>query len=91
MRRLHPQECARQCTGTNVVQEVCERMTKELTASAPSAMMIKVVAPPDNIILTVGAKTLPLRGSVVPSNVSVARRSLAKLQEAKPKKTAGPW
>ena len=30
-------------------------MTKELTASAPSGM-IKVVAPPDNIILTVGAK-----------------------------------
>ena len=37
-------------------QEVVERMTKELTASAPSGMKIKVVAPPDNIILTVGAK-----------------------------------
>ena len=40
-------------------------MTKELAASAPSAMRTKVVAPPDNIILTVGANTLPPRGSVV--------------------------
>ena len=37
-------------------QEVVERMTKELTASAPSAMKIKVVTPPDNLFLTVGAK-----------------------------------
>ena len=34
---------------------VVERTTKELTASAPSGMKSKVVAPPDNI-LTVGAK-----------------------------------
>ena len=57
-----------------MVPEVFERMTKELTASAPSAMKIKVVAPPDDIILTVGAKTLPLRGSVIPSYVSVGRK-----------------
>ena len=40
-------------------------MTKELTASASWAMKIKVFAPTDNIVLTVGAKALPLRGSVV--------------------------
>ena len=33
-----------------------ERMTKALTASAPSAMKVKVVAPPDENIITVGAK-----------------------------------
>ena len=59
-------------------------MTKELKASAPSGMEIKVVAPPDNIISTVGTKTLPWCGSVVPSNVSVAWRV-----GGKPKKTAG--
>ena len=37
-------------------------MTKELAASAPSAMKFKVVVPPD-----LDAITLPLRGSVVPA------------------------
>ena len=37
-------------------QEVYERVTKELTASAPSAMKIRAVAPPDGEIITVGAK-----------------------------------
>ena len=40
-------------------REGLERTTKELAASAPSAVKIKVVAPPD-----LGAMTLPLRGSV---------------------------
>ena len=40
-------------------REGLERTTKELPASAPSAVKIKVVAPPD-----LGAMTLPLRGSV---------------------------
>ena len=29
-------------SGTNMFPEVCERMTRELTASAPSAVKIKV-------------------------------------------------
>ena len=48
--------------GTNMFREGLERTTKELAASAPSAMKIKVAAPPD-----LGAMTLPLRGSVVPA------------------------
>ena len=40
--------------GTNMFPEVCERMTKELTASVPSTMKIIVVAPPDENIFTVG-------------------------------------
>ena len=39
-------EC-RVVSGTSTFQEAFERMTKELTASASSAMKIKVVAPPD--------------------------------------------
>ena len=58
--------------GMNGVQEVFERMTKELAASAPSAMKIKVVAPTNKIILTVGAKTLPLCGSFLPAEVQRA-------------------
>ena len=42
--------------------EVGECMVKKLTA--PSAAKIKAVAPPDGEIITVGPKTLPLRGSV---------------------------
>ena len=42
-------------------------MMKELTVSAPSGVKMNVVAPPANIIRTVGAETLPLRGSVVPA------------------------
>ena len=53
-------------SGTNVILEVFGRTTKELTASAPSAMKTKVVVPPDDISITVGAKTLPLRGTVAP-------------------------
>ena len=37
-------------------QEFFERMTKELTASAPSAMQIKVVAPPDGNSIAVDAE-----------------------------------
>ena len=33
-----------------------ERMTKDMTASAPSTLKIIVVAPPDGNIITVGAK-----------------------------------
>ena len=40
--------------GTNMFAEVCERMTKELTASVPSTMKIIVVAPPDGNIFVVG-------------------------------------
>ena len=43
--------------GTNMFSEVCKRITKELTASAPSAMKIEVVTPPGNIVLAVGAKS----------------------------------
>ena len=43
-------------------REGLERTPKELAASAPSAMKINVVAPPD-----LDAVTLPLRGSVVPA------------------------
>ena len=63
------------CTSARIVRQWCvcqvartfseeglERTTKELAASAPSAMKIKVVAPPD-----FGATTLPLCGSVVPA------------------------
>ena len=39
-------------------QEVYERMTKDMTASAPSALKIMVVAPPDGNIITFGAKRL---------------------------------
>ena len=39
--------------GTNMFPEVCERMTKELTASVPYAMKIIVVARPDGNIFTV--------------------------------------
>ena len=42
-------------SGTNMFPEAFERMTKELTASPLSAMKIKVVAPPDDII-TAGTK-----------------------------------
>ena len=62
-------------------QEAFERVTKELTASAASAMKINVVSPPDDIVLTGDAKTLPLCGSVSTftvspdaCDVSVARR-----------------
>ena len=76
MRRLHPQEFVRQCSVVKRheygPEEVFWRMTKELTASAPSAMKIKVVAPTDNVILTVGVKRLPLLGSVVPTKVQRA-------------------
>ena len=64
----HPQEFVRRCRVVKrhkICSQRCERTTKELTASAPSAVKIKVVPPPDGIILTIGAKTLPLRGSVV--------------------------
>ena len=42
--------------------------------SAPPAMKTKVGALPDDIILTVGAKTLPLRGSVAPAEDQRASR-----------------
>ena len=45
-------------------------MTKELTASVASAMKIKVGIPPDDIVLTVDAKTLPLCRSVITFTVS---------------------
>ena len=37
--------------GTTMFAGIGERMTKELTALAPSSMKIKVVAPPENIAL----------------------------------------
>ena len=48
-------------SGTHMFQEVYERMTKDMTASAPSALKIMVVAPPDGNIVTFGAKLLALR------------------------------
>ena len=42
--------------GTNMFQGVFERMAKVTTVTAPSTMKIKVVAPPDGTIFTVGAK-----------------------------------
>ena len=45
-------------SGTHMFQEVYERMTKDMTASAPSALKIMVVAPPDGNIITFGAKRL---------------------------------
>ena len=54
---------ARNCTpnevlssGTNMFQGAFERMTKDTTVTAPSTMKVKVVAPPDGNIFTVGAK-----------------------------------
>ena len=54
---------ARNCTpnevlssGTNKFQEASERMTKDTTASAPSTVKMKVVAPSNGNIFTVGAK-----------------------------------
>ena len=47
---------------TYMFREGLERTTKELAASAPSTMKIKVVAPPD-----LDAITLPLREGVVPA------------------------
>ena len=45
-------------SGTHMFQEVYERMTKDMTASAPCTLKIMVVAPPDGNIITVGAKRL---------------------------------
>ena len=39
-------------SGTTMFPEAFERMTKELMASAPSARKIKVVAPPDDKVLS---------------------------------------
>ena len=58
MRRLHPQEFVCRCRVVkrhNMFPEVCERMMKELKASAPSALMIMVGASP-SVIITVGSK-----------------------------------
>ena len=57
-------------SGTNMVLEVVERMTFELTASAPFAMEIKVVVPPDDIILTAGAPQT-VTSSLLTQNPSV--------------------
>ena len=55
---LHPQSIRTPMLccpiGTNMFPEVCERMTKELTASVPSTMKIIVVPPPDGNIFAVG-------------------------------------
>ena len=59
MRRLRPPESQRQyciVRRHEHVPRVSGHMTKELTASAPSAMKFKVVAPPDGHTFTVGAK-----------------------------------
>ena len=55
-------------SGKNKFQEAFERMAKKLTASAPSALKIKVVAPPDGI--SSWRHTLPSRGSVVSAKLS---------------------
>ena len=54
------------------VPRVLERMTKVQASSAQTAMKIKVVVPPYGEIITVGVKTPPLRGSVVPAEVQRA-------------------
>ena len=77
LRRLHPQVFVRQCRVFKRHENVSgdlERMMKELTASAASAMKIKVVTPPDDIVLTVDAKTLPLCEVSAPS---LCRQTLA--------------
>ena len=77
MRCLRPQVFVRQCRVVKrheYVPKGFERMTKELTASTPSAVKIKVVTLPDNIALTVGAKTRQLRGTVVPAEDQRAAR-----------------
>ena len=51
MRRDHPQEFVRRVMCCQV-----ERMTKDMTAAAPSTLKIMVVAPPDGNIFTVGPK-----------------------------------
>jgi actin beta/gamma 1 len=48
--------------GTTMFPGICERMTKELTALAPSTMKIKVVAPPDR------KNSVWIGGSVLASN-----------------------
>ena len=65
----------RAVSGTATFLKVFERMMKVLTASAPSAMKIMVVIPPDQNISTVGAKTLPLRGSDAPAKSSARLQS----------------
>ena len=71
-------------SGTYTPQEVSERMTMVLMASAPSPMKIMVVTPPDGEIFTIGAKTLPLRGSVVPVRDQRAPGRLASNASVKP-------
>ena len=80
---------ARNCTpnvvlssGTNMFQGAFERMMKDTTLTAPSTMKIKVVAPPDGNIFTVGAKrfhcaeVLPAEVSAVPVGLLVGETSL---------------
>ena len=73
MRRLRPQVFVRQSRVVKLHEYDpggFERMTKELTASAPSAMKIKVVAPPDDNILTVGAQRFRCAEVLFPSKVN---------------------
>ena len=65
-------EC-RVVSGTTAFQEVFERTTKEMTASASSAMKIKVVVPSDGSSSS-WRQALPLRGSVVPAKLSALRK-----------------
>ena len=72
---LHPQVFVRQCRV--VKRHECgpggfERMTKELTVSAPSAMKIKVVAPPDNIVFTLLTPNVSENGSVIPARTPMS-------------------
>ena len=55
-------------------QEAFERVTKELTASAESAMKINVVSPPDDIVLTGDAKRFRFAEVLAPS---LCRQTLA--------------
>ena len=67
-------------SGTYTSQEVSERMTKVLMASAPSAMKIMVVTLPDGEIFTVGAtgrrptSSQTEKSSPLASNASAARK-----------------
>ena len=53
-------------SGTHMFPEAREHVTKELTASASSAMKIKVVAPTDNINLTVCARRFRCAEGLLP-------------------------
>ena len=67
MRLLHPQESVSQFRVVGWHEDGPGGLERVTRASAPSAKKIEMVTPPDNIALTVCARTLPLRKGVVPA------------------------